>query len=64
MYIIKWIIIGTYIPIILLMNRIRYLFFLFFIVSFTDALDKAKRGLYTSDLDDFEAQTTSITSKI
>jgi len=43
---------------------IRYFFFFFFIVSFTDALDKAKRGLYTSDLDDFEAQTTSITSKI
>jgi len=30
-----------------------------FVVSFTDALDKAKRGLYTSDLDDIDAQTTS-----
>lgn len=29
------------------------------IVSFTDALEKAKRGLYTSDLDDIDSQTTS-----
>lgn len=49
-----------HILIILLINIGLDIYVLFnILVSFTDALDKAKRGLYTSDLDDLDAQTTS-----